>query len=144
MPTDVINVKVDIGDAATRLNSAITTALNKSIKVEHTGNVKAVGAEKLDRLTELINKVDNKLLNVKVNLEDKINMITTDNDILQINTKINEMIQSQTVSIERQIADNRTDVSASRGEIVRVEMRMKAMLDDIDSRLRMTQNFAPI
>jgi hypothetical protein len=54
------------------------------------------------------------------------------------------MIQTRIATIENQIADNRTDVSASRGEVTRVEMRMKARLDDIDNRLRIVQNFAPI
>ena len=144
MPTEIINIEIDVDAAATRLNSAITTALAKPIKVEYTGDVKAVGGEKLDRLTELISKIDDKILNVKVNLENKIDMISTGNDVTQIDNKINEVIQTRIATIENQIADNRTDVSASRGEVTRVEMRMKARLDDIDNRLRIVQNFAPI
>ena len=142
VPTGIIDVKIDVDSAATRLSSAITSALDKPIKVEYTGEVKAVGGEKLDKLTELVSRVNDKLLNVKSNLEDKINVISNNNDSSQIDRRIDEIVQIQMTNIEAQIADNRTDVSASRSEIIRVEMRLGAMLSELDSRFRITQNFA--
>jgi len=144
MPKSDIKVNVDLGGVENRLKSSISEALDKPIKVEVAGDLKAVGGEKLDRLTELVSKVDDKILSVKVDLEDKINIISSNSNVLQIDGTINRVVQEQMANIEGQMADNRTDASANRSEIARVEMRMKAMLDDVDTRLRIVQNFAPI
>ena len=147
IPTDIINVKVDVEDAATRLNSAITAALDKSIKVEHTGDIKAVGAEKLDKLTELINKVDSRLLNVKVNLEDKINIIDSkvlNQDSYQLDIKVNALIRSQIASVEQQLVSVRGDSVDQGGRISMVEARLSHSLSDLERRLNVVFNLAPV
>ena len=178
VPTDVVEIKVDLGDAASRLKASISEALNKPVKVEVMGNLKAVGGEKLDilagvvkgledrllyvkndletkinavgggeELEAYIRRLDGKLKDVKANLEGRINIIdlkALSADNYQLEVKINALIRSQVSDIERQLISIRGDSADQSGYISRVESKLGHLLEDLERRLSVVFNMAPI
>jgi len=120
IPVDVsqVSVSVDIGDAASQLSTSIIEALNTKVNIVVPDNQQnSVGGEKIDKLAELISKVDDRLITglttVKDEFETKLNMIGTNNSNEEIKvlredlyTEINELKgNNETSVIDRRIVE---------------------------------------
>jgi len=118
------SVTVDIGNAASQLSTAIIEALNTKVNIVIPDNQQnSVGGERINKLAELVSKVDDRLITglatVKGEFETKLNMIGTNNSNEEIKalkedlyTKINELkSNNETSVIDRRLVELEKELS---------------------------------
>jgi hypothetical protein len=142
VPKDKVTVTIDVNDAASRLSSAISTALEKQVRVQVSGTTNAVGGEKFNQLSEAVSKVKDQLVQVKVNLEDKIKMLGTNNQTSDINRTVTTIMNDKLGSLKQEINDLRTDISRNESDHNRMRTTLDTRLADYEYKLNNVQNFS--
>lgn len=141
VPTEPMTVKVDIGDAESRLRSAISEALSQPVRVEVDGSVNAVGGEKFDQLAQTVKSLSDRLITVKGEIDGKINMIDKgNNQTSEIDRVVSLAVSNGVSPIKQEINDLRTEVSRLGSYQRRQQTTIDARLEQMRYDLSLTQN----
>ena len=146
VPSDTVNVAIDLGTAASELTTAVETALKQTVKVEVTGITdNAVGGEKFDQLAKTVSDVNEKLINVKIELEGKINMLgTANNETIDIDRQVVSVVDTRLIAIQEDLNDIRTAVGSVSSTQRQKGVYYDSKFDELDRRLNNTMNITGI
>ena len=141
-------IGVDVGDAGSRISGSISSALSTPIQIDikDRGGDSAVGGEKLNMLTECVKGLEDRLLYVKSDLEDKIidlDSKSTGITMSYIEAKITSLVRSQMIDLEQQLITIRSNSVGYSGEISRVDLKYGAIIQRLERQLTSVFNYAP-
>lgn len=146
VPKDTVKISIDVSEAASRLKEAVSSALRTPVNIETKGTSgNAVGSDKLDRLSEAVSKVTDRLISVKNELEGKIKLVgSTNNETINIDRKIASAIDIKLNEVNRDLNDVRTSVGNISSTQRQKETYYQTKFDDLDYRLRNAMNITGI
>jgi hypothetical protein len=141
MPEEPIPVTVDVNDAAATLNASIVDALSTEINVKLEGN--AVGGEKINEVATAVGTVKEQLNAVNKDLNDKIQMVTANNETLDIG-RVETIVARSVAVLNDRVNRLTTDVSETHSKATQLEHSIGYSISDLDRRLAQTQNLIPL
>jgi hypothetical protein len=128
--TEGVVVPLSAEDAIAGIESAIS-------KINAGPN--AVGAERMDKIEELMEKLDGTVFSVKEDLEEKIEIINRDN---VSRTSVAEMIQNATDPLRTEIYRNNSSGSEdNRRDLENTRQHLTAKIDALEGRLSHVQSY---
>ena len=140
-----MKVEVDVDRASTILSSTIAEALSNPIKVEAAGT-QAVGGEKLDKLGEALQNMQDRLTTVKTDLENKIEIISASNpeqDNMNLDQRIIGIVDSK-LDYFREDSQNTKQVAyGANSQIYRIKQELDYRIDELAVRLGQTMTTVP-
>lgn len=145
IPKDVA-LKVDVSDAAVRLSSAISDALNKPVKVEYTGGNgdRSVGSDKLDNVSKALENVNNRVFKIQSEIDD-MKMVDLNVDPDEIGrmvkpavTSVIDDVKAEIYNVCEQLDQKIKDVQVS------VESRIRSSSIQSDGVLDVERRILPI
>jgi flagellar capping protein FliD len=139
------DIKVDVGDAASVLNSAISSALSQAINVNVSGNSgNAVGGEKFDALAQMISTVKDQLITVRNDLEGKITMIGSNKQTSDIDRQVISIIDSRLANVNQDISRLSNSVGDMTSNMRQKENLYDYKFSDLDYRLSTALNITGV
>jgi len=123
------------------LSDSITTALNKTVQVELSGN-NAVGSDRLDEIAKTIQQVNDKIISVKNEVDDKIEMLNTSNnkETSSIDRIVANAVNTSILPIKQEINVLRNDIGRVDSTQRQGRTTLEAQLQEIDRRLNLSRN----
>jgi hypothetical protein len=144
MPEDGVKVSIDVTEASSALSSAISAALDKPIKVDSSG-VQAVGGEKMDKLGEALQNVQDRLTTVKTELEGKIEMLNSSpSTSIDIDRRVASLIDQRVSQMQEEAQQSKQVAYYSNSEVQRVKQELNYRIDELTQRLRQTMSFTGV
>jgi hypothetical protein len=144
MPEEGVRVEIDVTEASSSLAQAISSALSTPIKVDSSG-VQAVGGEKLDKLGDALQNVQDRLTTVKTELEGKIQMLNTGStDSLDIDRKVTSLINQRVTQMQEESQQSKQVAYATNSEVARVKQELNVRLDQLLQKINQTMSFTGV
>ena len=93
-----------VEDRTFKVEDKVFQVEDKVFKVESSGSSgNNVGGEKFDQLSQLISTVKDQLISVKMGLEDKITMLSTNNVTSDIDRQVSSIVDGKILNIQQDI-----------------------------------------
>ena len=140
VPREQIKLSVDVSEAATRLKDAISSALDRNIKVSINNPNNSVGSDKLDQVAAAVSKVNDRIIAVKNEIEGKIKIVGGNNETLDIDRKVATAVENKIMEFNRDLNDIRNSVGNALSNQRQKEVYYQSKIDDIDYKLRNIMN----
>jgi len=136
-------IPVDISSAADAIGDAITQALANAsvdVNVNQTGGG-AVGADGIDELSRTIQAVDDRIIEVKDNLDTSIESMRGEVSNT-IQTEISAQVERAITRVQQDVNEHTNRLSHVNGQITRFEHQMDHRIREVDRIAKDAQNLA--
>ncbi|MGD9158774.1 MAG: hypothetical protein PVG39_10240 [Desulfobacteraceae bacterium] len=135
------SVPLDIGTASSSIGDAITQALASAsidVNVNQTGTI---GADSIDRVSDNVREVQDKLITVKDELDIKIESVK--DEVLRTNrSEITAQVNDALNRVQQDINEHRNDISQISSKIYRFEQQTDYRIREVDRLAKDAQNLA--
>lgn len=137
IPTDKLNITVDVTAAASELSSEISKALSKGVSVNVSGEGAGVGGEKFDALTNLVGKVRDEIITINGQVESKISIIDSmmNKQTSDIDRRVVGLVSSLTDGLKTELNTQRQQLADVGAQVRRDSSRYSQEISDILSKI---------